>query len=162
MLYTAYQLNQPSAVRYPRGSGPGVEAQQAMQALPLGKGRRVRDGKRVAILAFGSLLKPALEAAEVIGASVADMRFVKPVDEALVRELAATHELLVTVEEHAVMGGAGSAISESLAAQGLLTPLLQLGLPDRFVDHGDQYKLLAAVGLDRDGILASIKARLAS
>ena len=96
----------------------------------------------------------------MLDASVADMRFVKPVDDALIAELAATHELLVTVEEHAVMGGAGSAVAESLAIQGLSTPLLHLGLPDRFVDHGDQYKLLASVGLDRDGIAASIRARL--
>ena len=160
MLYTAYQLDQPAAVRYPRGSGPGVAPVTAMQSLPLGKGRRCRQGARVAILAFGSLVQHALQAGEVLDATVADMRFVKPLDEVLAMELARGHELVVTVEEHAVMGGAGSAVAEALAANGIATPLLQLGLPDHFVDHGDQAKLLAAIGLDRDGIVAAIKQRL--
>src|SRR5690606_33196860 len=111
-----FQHQGPAAVRYPRGNGPGVAVEQDMQALPLGKGRMMRQGRRVAILAFGSMLAPALQAAEALDATVADMRFVKPLDDALVAELARSHELLVSVEEHAVMGGAGSAVAESLAA----------------------------------------------
>jgi 1-deoxy-D-xylulose-5-phosphate synthase len=162
MLYTAFQMNTPAAVRYPRGAGPGVEIKKEMQALPLGKGEVRRHGAKVAILAFGSMLKPALEAAEELNASVANMRFVKPLDEALVKQLAAEHGLLVTVEENSVMGGAGSAVAECLAAAGLARPLLQLGLPDRFIDHGDPGLLIASVGLDKAGLLAAIRARLSS
>jgi 1-deoxy-D-xylulose-5-phosphate synthase len=135
-----------------------------MQSLPLGRGqvrRRGRGGKGgIAILAFGTLLKPALEAGEALDASVADMRFVKPLDADLAAELAKTHDLVVTVEENAVMGGAGSAVAEALASLGIVTPVLRLGLPDRFVDHGDQAQLLASVGLDEAGIVASIRARI--
>jgi 1-deoxy-D-xylulose-5-phosphate synthase len=133
-----------------------------MQALPLGKGRMMRVGKRVALLCFGSMLQPGLDAADALDASVADMRFVKPLDDELVARLAASHELLVTIEENALMGGAGSAVAESLAAQGITVPLQQLGLPDRFIDHGDQFKLLAANGLDAEGITAAVRARLGS
>jgi len=164
MLSTAFSLNQPAAVRYPRGSGPGVQVAKEMRTLPLGKGqvrRRGTGGKGgVAILAFGNLLKPALEAAGELDATVADMRFVKPLDVDLAAELAGTHGLVVTVEENAVMGGAGSAVAEALAARSLATPLLQLGLPDRYVDHGDQAQLLASIGLDKAGIVASIRARI--
>jgi len=164
MLSTAFSLNQPAAVRYPRGSGPGVQVEKEMRTLPLGKGqvrRRGPGGKGgVAILVFGNLLKPALEAAGELDATVADMRFVKPLDVDLAAELAGTHGLVVTVEENAVMGGAGSAVAEALAARSLATPLLQLGLPDRYVDHGDQAQLLASIGLDKTGIVASIRARL--
>src|SRR6266702_1164148 len=160
MLTTAFSMNQPAAVRYPRGSGPGAEISEEMRALPLGKGIVRRRGKRVALLAFGNLLKPALEAGEEIDATVADMRFVKPLDSDLATELAATHELVATVEENAVMGGAGSAVAEALAARSIGTPLLQLGLPDRYVDHGDQAQLLASIGLDKTGIVAAIRARL--
>ncbi|HMH18524.1 MAG TPA: 1-deoxy-D-xylulose-5-phosphate synthase [Burkholderiales bacterium] len=164
MLYTAFSLDRPAAVRYPRGSGPGSAIAKEMQALPLGKGtvrRRGQGGKGgVAILAFGSLLKPALEAAAELDATVADMRFVKPVDADLAAELARTHGLVVTIEENAVMGGAGSAVAEALAARSIVTPFLQLGLPDRFVDHGDQAQLLAAIGLDKTGIVAAVRARL--
>jgi 1-deoxy-D-xylulose-5-phosphate synthase len=159
MLYTAFQLGAPAAVRYPRGAGPGVEIRKEMQALPLGRGELRRQGAKIAILAFGSMLKPALEAAEELDATVANMRFVKPLDEALVEQLARGHDLLVTVEEGSTMGGAGSAVAESLAAAGLVRPLLQLGLPDRFVDHGDTGLLLAEVGLDKPGLLAAIRAR---
>jgi 1-deoxy-D-xylulose-5-phosphate synthase len=131
-----------------------------MEALPLGKAEVRREGKRVAILAFGSMLKPSLDAGAELDATVVNMRFVKPLDVDLVAQLAASHELLVTVEENAVMGGAGSAVAEALAGRGLATPLLQLGIPDRFVDHGEQAQVLASVGLDRAGILASIRARL--
>ena len=164
MLTTAFRLDQPAAVRYPRGSGPGAQVSQAMQALALGKGeirRRGPDGKDgIAILAFGSLLAPALDAAESLDATVVNMRFVKPLDEALVAQMARTHGLVVTIEEGAVMGGAGSAVAEALASRGIAAPILQLGLPDRFIDHGDAQQLLARIGLDRDGILKSIRARL--
>jgi 1-deoxy-D-xylulose-5-phosphate synthase len=161
MLYTAVELGSPAAVRYPRGSGPGVTANKAMRALPLGKGELRREGKRIALLAFGAMLKPALEAAELLDATVANMRFVKPLDVGLVKTLAETHELLVTVEEHQLMGGAGSAVCEALAALGVERRVLLLGLPDRFIDHGDPAKLLASVGLDGDGIVKSVRAVIA-
>jgi 1-deoxy-D-xylulose-5-phosphate synthase len=161
MLYTAFGLDTPAAVRYPRGAGQGVEVRKAMQALPLGKGEVRRQGARIAILAFGSILAPAFAAAEELDATLANMRFVKPLDQALVEQLAREHELLVTVEEGALMGGAGSAVAECLAAAGLARPLLHLGLPDRFVDHGDAALLRAEVGLDKAGLLAAIRTRLA-
>ncbi len=160
MLYTAFKLEQPAAVRYPRGAGPGVETKRDMRILPVGRGEVRRQGKGVAILAFGSLLKDALDAGEAIDATVVNMRFVKPLDEKLAAEMARTHELIVTVEEHAVQGGAGSAVAEGFAAAGITIPILHLGLPDRFIDHGDTHQLLAQVGLDRDGILKSIRARI--
>ena len=160
MLYTAFQLDTPAAVRYPRGTGPGVAVSKQMQALPLAKGELRRQGSKIAILAFGSMLKAAIEAAEELDASVANMRFVKPLDADLVKQLAREHALLVTVEEGAVMGGAGSAVAECLAAAGLGPSLLHLGLPDRFVDHGDSAVLLAEIGLDKAGLLAAIRARL--
>ena len=155
MLTTGYRLDGPSAVRYPRGAGPGTAPQAELTALPVGKGEIRRRGKKVAILAFGSMVKPALDAAEKLDATVANMRFVKPVDAALVRELAAGHELLVTVEEHQIMGGAGSAVLEVLAGSKVRT--LLLGLPDRFIDHGDSAKLLSSVGLDAAGIEKAIR-----
>ncbi|GGY20936.1 1-deoxy-D-xylulose-5-phosphate synthase [Paludibacterium paludis] len=160
MLYTAFTLDTPTAVRYPRGSGTGAAIEEAMTALPVGRGVVRRQGSGVAILAFGSMVAPALKAAETLGATVADMRFVKPVDAGLIRELAASHELLVTVEENVVMGGAGSACLEVLHAAGLPVPVLQLGLPDDYVEHGDPALLLAQCGLDAKGIEMSIRARL--
>ena len=160
MLYTAFKHDGPSAVRYPRGGGAGVAIQQTMQALPLGKGVIRRTGEKVAILAFGSMLTPALAAAEELNATVANMRFVKPLDEALILSLAQTYDLLVTVEENAVMGGAGSAVLEFLQSKGEKVPVLQLGLPDRFVEHGDPAKLLASCGLDQSGITLAVQARL--
>ncbi|MBA4710054.1 1-deoxy-D-xylulose-5-phosphate synthase [Aquitalea aquatica] len=158
LLYTAFQLDSPSAVRYPRGVGPGVEIQQEMSALPVGKGVLRRSGQgKVAILAFGSMVTPALAAAEALDASVADMRFVKPLDTALIRQLAEQHDYLVTVEENVIMGGAGSACGEALHAMGLQRPLLQLGLPDDYVEHGDPAVLLADCGLNAAGIEASIR-----
>jgi len=157
MLYTAFQLDSPAAVRYPRGSGIGAEVQKKMQALPVGKGEIRRTGQKIAILAFGSMLKPALEAAEVVNATVANMRFVKPLDDALVKQLAETHDWLVTIEENVVMGGAGSAVLESLEQQGINKPVLQLGLPDRYIDHGDPAEMLANCGLDKAGIIQSIQ-----
>jgi 1-deoxy-D-xylulose-5-phosphate synthase len=157
MLTTGFRLSSPAAVRYPRGAAPG-ETSGELQEIPLGKGEIRRRGKRVAILAFGALLKPALEAAEALDATVANMRFVKPLDVDLIRELAASHDLLVTVEEHQIMGGAGSAITEKLSELKFAGNVLLLGLPDRFIDHGDPAKLLASVGLDAAGIAASIQA----
>ncbi|MGH8705813.1 MAG: 1-deoxy-D-xylulose-5-phosphate synthase [Burkholderiales bacterium] len=157
MLYTGFQLNGPAAVRYPRGSGPGVAVENEMRALPVGKGEIRRSGRRLAILAFGSMLKPVLEAAERLDATVANMRFVKPLDVELVQRLAAKHERLVTVEEHQIMGGAGSAVCETLAALGIERRVLLLGLPDRFIEHGDPAKLLASVGLDGAGIEKSVR-----
>ena len=157
MLSTGLALPGPSAVRYPRGAGPGAALDKPLAGLPVGKGEVRRKGKRVAILAFGALLAPALEAGEVLDATVANMRFVKPLDEALIRELAETHEILVTVEEHALIGGAGSAVCEVLASLKLVNRILLLGLPDRFIDHGDPARLLASLGLDGAGIVKSIK-----
>jgi 1-deoxy-D-xylulose-5-phosphate synthase len=157
MLYTATCHDGPSAVRYPRGSGPGVTPNQAMRALPIGKGEIRRTGRRIALLAFGSMVPTAEQVAEEIDATVANMRFVKPLDEALVAELAASHELLVTLEENAVIGGVGSEVSRLLDALAQRPRLLRLGLPDRFIDHGDQAQLLHSVGLDAEGVLAAIK-----
>ena len=160
MLYTACTLGTPAAVRYPRGAGPGVVPEQAMISFDIGCGIVRRAGKRIAILAFGSMVGPSLVAAESLDATVADMRFVKPIDAALIAELADSHDLIVTVEENAVDGGAGSAVTEALAKQGRQHHVLQLGLPDRFVDHGDPALLLRLCGLDAPGILRSIQARL--
>ena len=168
MLYTAFQMNTPAAVRYPRGAGPGTAIQREMQALTVGKGEIRRHGKKlallskkIAILAFGSMVKPALDAAEELDATVANMRFVKPLDEDLVAELANSHDLLVTIEENVIMGGAGSAVLEALQRQRIKASVLQLGLPDHFIDHGDPALQLKSCGLDKDGILAAIRAKLA-
>jgi 1-deoxy-D-xylulose-5-phosphate synthase len=158
MLYTGFQVDAPVAVRYPRGSGPGVAVETDMRALPMGKGEIRRRGRGIAILSFGALLKPCLDAAEKLDATVANMRFVKPVDEALILELAQSHDQLVTVEENTIQGGAGSAVLEVLEKLKLPKKVLQLGLPDTFIDHGDPAKLLKACGLDADGIQASIQA----
>ena len=160
MLYTAFMLDTPTAVRYPRGSGPGIPVEAEMKALPVGKGEIRRQGRRIAILAFGSMVTPALAAAETLDATVANMRFVKPVDHALAVELARAHDLVVTVEENAVDGGAGSAVAEALAAHRVPCQLLHLGLPDRFVEHGDPGLLLSQCGLDAPGLVAAIQARL--
>ncbi|SNS42664.1 1-deoxy-D-xylulose-5-phosphate synthase [Noviherbaspirillum humi] len=159
MLSTAYQYKGPAAVRYPRGAGIGAAVQPTLDTLPLGKGEIRREGKGIAILAFGTMLHPALQAAEKLDATVANMRFVKPLDAELVKQLAQDHEALVTVEEGCIMGGAGSAVAEALAEAGIVKPILHLGLPDRFIDHGDAAQLLAACGLDGAGIAASIRQR---
>ncbi len=159
MLYTAFRHDGPSAVRYPRGAGTGVAVSQDLTALPIGRGQVCRQGRRIALLAFGTMLAPALAAGEALDATVVNMRFVKPIDEALLIDLARTHEAFATIEEHAVMGGAGSAAAESLAAAGIVRPLLQLGLPDGYVDHGEQVQLLRMAGLDGDGIARSVRAR---
>ncbi|HGY1317215.1 TPA: 1-deoxy-D-xylulose-5-phosphate synthase [Aeromonas salmonicida subsp. pectinolytica] len=160
MLYTGYQCNQPAAVRYPRGSGTGIEVQTEMQALELGKGRVIREGKGTAILAFGTLLQQARATAEALDATLVDMRFVKPMDEVLVLSLAASHNQFVTIEDNAIMGGAGSAVNELLMRNKQCKPVLNLGLPDRFVEQGTQEEIYALLGLDSTGIQASIEAWL--
>jgi 1-deoxy-D-xylulose-5-phosphate synthase len=157
MLTTAFRLEAPTAVRYPRGGGPGVALDPGLETLPVGKGEVRRRGRDIALLAFGTLLAPALQAGETLDASVANMRFVKPLDEALIKELAASHSLLVSIEENSIIGGAGAEVARTLETHGLKTPLLRLGLPDHFIDHGDQAQSLAEVGLDVKGILASVR-----
>jgi len=159
LLSTAFEQNHPVAVRYPRGAGAGVAAEPGLAGLPYGKGEVKREGKGIAILAFGTLLYPALAAAETLGATVVNMRWAKPLDVELLLKVAATHEALVTLEEGAIMGGAGSAVLEALQAAGVLKPVLQLGLPDVFIEHGDPAKLLALQGLDAAGIQAAIEKR---
>ena len=169
LLSSAFEQDGPVAVRYPRGAGAGVATEPGLAALPFGKGeiRRARAGgpdgsrKGIAILAFGTLLYPALQAAEKLGATVVNMRWVKPLDVELLLKVAAEHEALVTVEEGAVMGGAGSAVAEALQSVGIVMPVLQLGLPDVFIEHGDPVRLLAMQGLDAAGIEASIVRRFA-
>lgn len=157
MLTTAYQYPGPAAVRYPRGTGPGVAIESELTAIPIGKAITARQGKRIALLVFGSLLTPALQAAEVMNATVINMRFVKPLDEACLLHVAKTHELLVTIEENAIMGGAGSAVSECLSSHRLHPKILHLGLPDAFLEHGDPDKQLSSCGLDAAGITKSIQ-----
>ncbi|MFT3757742.1 1-deoxy-D-xylulose-5-phosphate synthase [Thauera sp.] len=156
MLYTATQHPGPTAVRYPRGSGRGVTPEARMSALPIGKAEVRRQGRRIALLAWGSMVDVAQRVGDRLDATVVNMRFVKPLDEALVSELAASHDLLVTIEENAVIGGAGSEVSRFVDTLAARPRVLRLGLPDRFIDHGDQAQLLASVGLDEEGILASI------
>ena len=162
MLTTAYQYPGPAAVRYPRGAGIGAAVEPALDTLPMGKGVLLRGGERVAILAFGTMVAPALQAATDLNATVANMRFIKPLDTELVKQLALSHDYLVTVEEGAIMGGAGSAVAEALAEASIVRPILQLGLPDRFIDHGDVAQLLSQCGLDAAGITASIRKRFLS
>jgi 1-deoxy-D-xylulose-5-phosphate synthase len=160
MLSTAYRHPGPASVRYPRGAGPGTVIEADLDPIEIGKASVRRQGRQVAILAFGTMVAPALKAGEELNATVADMRFVKPLDTALVAQLAASHDLIVTIEEGSVMGGAGSAVAEALAAAGFVKPLLQLGLPDQFIDHGDAQQLLASCGLDAAGIADSVNQRL--
>jgi len=160
LLSTAFAQNHPVAVRYPRGAGAGVPTTASLEGLPYGKGEVRREGKSgIAILAFGTLLYPALQAAEALDATVVNMRWAKPLDTALLLDIAGRHTSLVTVEEGAVMGGAGSAVSEALQAAGLNLPLLQLGLRDEFIEHGDPAHLLALQGLDAEGISRAVQAR---
>ncbi|MEK7262101.1 MAG: 1-deoxy-D-xylulose-5-phosphate synthase [Pseudomonadota bacterium] len=156
MLYTGFMHDGPAAVRYPRGPGSGMPVESDMQALPLGKAELRRKGSRIALLAFGSLLQPALEAGGAFNATVVNMRFVKPLDEALINELARTHELLITLEENAVTGGAGSAVNEYLAAANLAVRVVNLGLPDEFLGQGSREEMLAECGLDTAGIRRTI------
>ena len=160
LLSTAYLHPGPAAVRYPRGSGPGAAVADSLEPLPIGQACLRRTGRDVALLAFGSMLAPALAAAQALDATVVDMRFVKPLDLAMLRDLATRHALLVTVEENAVQGGAGDAVAQTLAEMALRPSLLQLGLPDRFIEHGDTALLLARCGLDAAGIEAAVRKRL--
>ncbi|MSR11646.1 MAG: 1-deoxy-D-xylulose-5-phosphate synthase [Gammaproteobacteria bacterium] len=160
LLNTGYRHVGPTAVRYPRGKGPGVAIDLSLEPVTIGKAVSRRQGKSVAILAFGSMVAPAMQAAEILNASVIDMRFVKPLDEDLIGDMAASHQLIVTIEENAVMGGAGSAVNEFLLQSNYHIPVLNLGLPDRFLDQGKVPEMLAAVSLDRDHIISAIKAKL--
>jgi len=159
LLTTAHQQDHAVAVRYPRGAGAGVPVQPGLQPLPFGKGEVRRQGQGVALLAFGTLLYPALKAADNLNATVANMRWAKPLDVELVLELARTHKALVTLEEGTVLGGAGSAVLEALQAAGVQCPVQVLGIPDVFTEHGDPAKLLAEMGLDAAGIEASVRQR---
>jgi len=162
MLTTGFEHNGPSAVRYPRGFGPGVQPADDLESLPIGKAEVRATGQRTAILAFGSMVAPAQKVAEVLGATVVNMRFVKPLDETLILELAGKHELLVTVEENVISGGAGSAVNECLAAHGMSIPVINLGLPDRFIEQGTHGELLSLCGLDAEGIQNSIETYFAN
>ena len=159
LLYTAYQHEGPAAVRYPRGNGPGVAIEDSMEALPVGQSRSLREGNRVAILAFGALTPAAHEAGEALDATVIDMRWVKPLDRDAIIKAAASHSLLVTVEDHQRMGGAGSAVNELLHDEGIVVDVMNLGLPDHFIHHGKRDVLLAEAGLDAAGIEQQIRAR---
>jgi len=156
MLTTGFLHPGPAAVRYPRGKGPGAAVKPNLETLPIGRGEIKRQGQKIAILAFGSLVAPAVQAGEQLNATVANMRFVKPLDEALILELAASHDILVTAEENVVAGGAGSAINELLQRHKVLKPVLNIGLPDAFVEQGSREQLLALCGLDAQGIIHKI------
>ncbi len=159
MFSTAYRYDGPSAVRYPRGTGMGVTPEAGFTTLAIGRGEVRRRGRGIALLAFGSLLAPALAAAEELDATVANMRFVKPLDIELILELARSHELIVTLEENAVIGGAGSEVARTLEEAGIVRPFMRLGLPDHFIDHGDQAQLMNVVGLDAAHIVERVRAR---
>jgi len=160
LLSTAYYHLGPAAVRYPRGKGLGTAIEHNLEPVPFGKAVTRREGRSVAILAFGSMVEPALVAAEKINASVADMRFVKPLDEDLIGDMATSHQLIVTIEENSVMGGAGSAVNEYLLKANYQIPILNLGLPDAFLDHGKVAEMLASVNLDSDSLVSAIKKKL--
>ncbi|OUR89574.1 1-deoxy-D-xylulose-5-phosphate synthase [Gammaproteobacteria bacterium 42_54_T18] len=160
MLYTGYQFPGPAAVRYPRGTGPGATIAQTMTEIPLGKSNTLREGKGIAILAFGSMVETARQAANHLNATLIDMRFIKPLDEEAVIHAANNHSLIVTAEENAIMGGAGSAVNEVLAREGIVLPILNLGIPDDFIEHGKPSEMLDACSLTSAGIQASIEARL--
>jgi 1-deoxy-D-xylulose-5-phosphate synthase len=162
LLSTAFAQNHPVAVRYPRGAGVGTQPSASLDVLPFGRGEVRREGRGIAILAFGTLLYPALAAAERLGATVVNMRWAKPLDRELLLDVAARHEALVTVEEGCIQGGAGSAVAEALAQGGVQRPQLQLGLPDQFIEHGDPARLLASQGLDAAGIERSVRERFSA
>ena len=172
LLTSAFEQDHPVSVRYPRGAGIGAAMQEGLESMPYGKGevRRAASGavsaagrgKRIAILAFGSLLYPALAVAEKLDATVVNMRWAKPLDEALLLQTARSHDALVTLEDGCIAGGAGSAVVECLAAANVQIPLLQLGLPDKFIEHGDPAKLMAMQGLDAAGIQNAIEQRFAA
>ena len=160
LLSTGYNYNGPAAVRYPRGKGLGIEIKREIKSIEIGKALVRRAGHSAAILAFGSMVKPALEASETLDATVVDMRFVKPIDEQLIRELAVSHQLIVTIEENVTMGGAGSAVNEFLTKANIKVATLNLGLPDKFLDHGKASDMLASVSLDCKGVIQSVQNKL--
>ncbi len=161
LLSTSYQYEGPAAVRYPRGKGPGAATEKdSLNTVNIGEGIVVREGKDIAILSFGTLLPAALNAADQLNASLCDMRWVKPLDEKLIQQLSQSHKLIVTLEENSIAGGAGSAVSEYLSSEGIVIPVMQLGLPDYFIDHGKREKILQAIGLDAKGIVHSIQSRM--
>ena len=162
MLYTGYTLDGPSSVRYPRGSGPGEPVDETMQAIPVGEAVQLKHGKHVALLAFGTMLEPAQKLAEELGYSVVNMRFVKPLDTKLIDTLAATHKLLITIEENAVAGGAGAGVAEYLSTTDSVTPVKLIGLPDEFVEHGDRNELLAHCLLDEAGLRTQVTAAVSA
>jgi len=157
MLFTGFQYDGPAAVRYPRGQGPGHKIKTEMTALEIGKGKIARNGKHTAILAFGSMLIPALQAAEQLNCTVVNMRFIKPLDTEMIDKISKSHKHLITIEENAIQGGAGSSVNEYLLKQNISINTINLGLPDRFVEHGSSAKLLAECGLDADGIIKAIE-----
>jgi 1-deoxy-D-xylulose-5-phosphate synthase len=159
LLTTCYEHPGPASVRYPRGAGVGALPGQGLESVPLGRGVVRRRGQHVALLVFGTLMAVARQAAQALDLTLVDMRFVKPIDHELIMQIASEHSAIVTLEEGSIMGGAGSAVAESLAAAGLTVPLLQLGLPDRFIDHGEQATLLKEVGLDAAGIENAVRER---
>ena len=160
MLYTAYEHKGPAAIRYPRGTGPGTMIAQDMTQFEIGKSVTVREGSEVVVFNFGTLLPAAMDAAQRIDATVIDMRWVKPLDEKQVIDMAHSHSLVVTLEENATAGGAGSAVNELLAARGIKTNILNLGLPDRIIEHGEHGDQLASVDLDSQGVYQAIWTRL--
>ena len=160
LLSTGYAYNGPAAVRYPRGKGPGVTIEKNLEAVEIGKALTRRQGRSIVILAFGSMVTPALECADRINATVVDMRFVKPIDEELIGDMATSHQLIVTIEENTIMGGAGSAVNEFLISANYQIPILNLGLPDKFLEHGKVAEMLANVGLDAGSITSAIKKKL--
>ena len=160
MLHTAFNYNGPAAVRYPRGSIPDVTVTKELKNLEIGKAVYCRHGKGIALLAFGSMVYPAVAAGEHLDATVVNMRFIKPLDVKLICDIARTHQLIVTIEENAIMGGAGSAVCELLNAHNLHIPVKQLGLPDTFMEHGKPEAMLKACGLDADGITQAVKRSL--
>ncbi len=162
MLYTAMQIDGPSSVRYPRGNGPGVDVEETMTALPIGKAQLRREGKRVALLAFGTMVDPAQQLAEEMEFTLVNMRFVKPLDTELLEQIAQSHDLLITLEENAIAGGAGAGILEYLSQTGSTTAIRLIGLPDEFVDHGSREELLEYCKLDLDGLRQQITALVAA
>ena len=159
MLSTGFEHHGPAAIRYPRGTGPGVALSKELETLPIGKAELRRRGHGLALLSFGAMLAPAAEIAAELDATLVNMRFVKPLDEAMILELAKTHEAFVTLEDNAIAGGAGSAVAECLAAHGVLMPILHLGLPDVYLEHGSREEVLTMAGLDLPGIRKAIHAR---
>jgi 1-deoxy-D-xylulose-5-phosphate synthase len=160
MLTTGYQYIGPAAVRYPRGTGPGAAIENALTALPIGKAELKRQGKQVAILAFGSMLAESMRAAETLNATVVNMRFVKPLDISMIETMAKQHQLIVTIEENAVMGGAGAAVMEALQALSIQSPILCLGLPDKFIEHGVHETMLSECGLNAEAMIETIRKKL--